>query len=50
MKELEELLEDESYRRELSVQAKQFAKKFAVENIGNDWLDLFEEMKNSFTT
>ena len=40
------LFEDEEYRRELSTKAKEFAKDFAIENIGNQWLKLFDEMES----
>ncbi len=39
------LFVDEEYRKELSINAKQFAKEFAIENIGKRWTDLFEEME-----
>ena len=42
---MRQLFEDEDLRRKMSVQAKKFAKEFSIENIGQKWLQLFEEMR-----
>ncbi len=42
---MKETFEHEEYRRKMSNQAKIFAKQFSIENIGQKWLQLFEEMR-----
>lgn len=41
---MEKIFRDEDYRLELSSECKKFAKSFALENIGREWLNLFKEM------
>ena len=43
--ELKRLLEDKAYRESLSKSANNFAKNFSVENMGQQWLELFDRME-----
>ena len=43
--ELTRLLEDKAYRESLSKSANNFAKNFSVENMGQQWLELFDRME-----
>ncbi len=42
---MKRFFKDEDYRLKLSCECKKFAKHFALENIGSQWVKLFEEMK-----
>lgn len=42
---MKKIFKDETYRLSMSKEAKEFAKKFSIENIGQQWLDLFQKME-----
>lgn len=44
--ELKKMLLDEDYRERLSINAKEYAKSFSLEQIGQCWLKLFYKMEN----
>lgn len=45
-KELKKMLTDEEYRERLSINAKEYAKNFSLEQVGQCWLNLFDKLEN----